>query len=464
MLRNLLSNALKYTIKGGILLGCRRIGQQVLIQIWDTGLGIPEAELKSIFDEYHQVDNAARERSRGLGLGLSIVQRLGALLQHQVNVDSVYGKGSVFSIATRLCAAETAARTVAIPFRGRSEVAEPAARSGKILVIEDDPDIRQLLEMSLTEEGHLVTTARDGTSAIELVTAEQLRPDVILADYNLPNGATGLETVQKLRAIIGHAVPVVMVTGDTSTRTLDEIAKAGCLQLNKPMKLKDLNETIQKLLGAPAPAPLPSMDAAREGQATVYVIDDDLTICSAIRDVLEAECYRVATFNDGEAFLATGPKITNACLLLDANLPGMSGFDLLQAFSRLKIALPTIMFTGQGDVRLAVQAMQAGAFDFVEKPVSHDKLLASVARAVAQSKAAENAHESQQRAALRIASLTKRQRQIMELVLTGTASKNIAADLGISQRTVEKHRAAIMERTGTKSMPALARLAILGND
>jgi two-component system CheB/CheR fusion protein len=168
------------------------------------------------------------------------------------------------------------------------------------------------------------------------------------------------------------------------------------------------------------------------------------------------------TYSDGEAFLSGPPKASKACLLLDANLPGMSGFDLLRSLSRLKIHMPTIMFTGEGDIKLAVQAMQAGAFDFIEKPVGRARLLAAVSRALAQSKDSENAHELQQRAALQIASLTVRQRQIMDLVLAGTASKNIAADLGISQRTVEKHRAAIMEKTGTKSTPALARLAMLG--
>ena len=102
MVRNLISNALKYTQRGRVLLGCRRRQGKLRIEIWDTGIGIPESELKAIFEEYYQVDNAARQRSQGLGLGLSIVKSLGELLHHPIRVRSLQGKGSVFSIEVPL--------------------------------------------------------------------------------------------------------------------------------------------------------------------------------------------------------------------------------------------------------------------------------------------------------------------------------------------------------------------------
>ena len=108
MIRNLLSNALKYTKRGKVLLGCRRREGMLSIEVWDTGIGIPDEELQAIFEEYHQLDNAARERSRGLGLGLSIVQRLGNLLGHRVRVRSQPGKGSVFAIEVMLPPSGTA--------------------------------------------------------------------------------------------------------------------------------------------------------------------------------------------------------------------------------------------------------------------------------------------------------------------------------------------------------------------
>jgi two-component system CheB/CheR fusion protein len=139
----------------------------------------------------------------------------------------------------------------------------------------------------------------------------------------------------------------------------------------------------------------------------------------------------------------------------------MSGFELLQKRSAAYSQSPAIMITGQGDVKMAVLAIKAGAFDFIEKPISQDELLDCVNRAFEQSKGSNDLMIRQENAFKKIASLTPRQRQIMDMVLAGQASKNIAVDLGISQRTVENHRASIMERTGTKSIAALARLAVM---
>ena len=138
----------------------------------------------------------------------------------------------------------------------------------------------------------------------------------------------------------------------------------------------------------------------------------------------------------------------------------MSGLELLKRLHDAGHRLPAIMITGDSDVQIAVQAMKAGASDFIEKPIGRGELLDCVARALEQSRDSNKLSAWQVSAANHIAGLTPRQRQIMELVLAGHPSKNIAADLGISQRTVENHRASIMTRTGAKSLPALARLAL----
>ena len=465
MIRNLLSNAMKYTQHGKVLMGCRRRGGQLYVEIWDTGVGIPDSQLQSIFEEYHQVDNAARERSRGLGLGLSIVDRLGRLLNHRVSVRSKLGKGSVFAIEVALPATDTA-----LASRRPGTETKPAARAdqgraGMVLIVEDDPEVRELLELTLKDAGHRATAVPDGHAAVEIVSRGALRPDLVLADYNLPNGMNGLEVTAKLREVVHHRLPSIILTGDISTATLRDIARQDCILLHKPVKMTELTQIIQTLLSSPPsatqPATMPAAPAsATAGPAVIFVVDDDSLVREAMRATLEHDGRSVETYATCEAFLAAYRPGREACLLIDTYLPGMSGLELLQRLNEAGHRLPAIMITGKSDVPTAVQAMKAGASNFIEKPVGRAELLDSVARALEQSRDTAKLFAWRQDAAQRIAKLTPRQRRIMDLILAGIPSKNIAADLGISQRTVEHHRAAIMTRTGAPSLPALARLAL----
>jgi two-component system CheB/CheR fusion protein len=455
MLSNLLGNALKYTASGRVLLGCRRHGETLCIEVWDTGIGIAADQLRNIFDEYHQIGNVARERSRGLGLGLSIVQRLGDLLGHKVTVRSTPGKGSGFSIEV------PRATTVPQPAAaaGQSADAIITAPSGHILIIEDDPDISQLLASFLTEEGFTVAVALNGRDATALVTTGAIIPDLILADYNLPGNETGLQAVHDLRAFLRRPVPVIVVTGDISTVTLRLIAEENCVQMNKPMKLAALMEAIRRLLAAAAepPAAGPPVD----GRPTVYIVDDDAGIRHDMRATFELAGLHVETFPDAESFLAAMPAVFDeSCLLVDAGLPGLSGLELLHKLAAGAVKLPAVMVTGRGDINMAVQAMKAGAADFLEKPTNPEDLLACVRRVLEQNHGQQAIEARSRDAAKQIAGLTTRQREVLDRVLAGQPSKNIAADLGISQRTVENHRASIMQKTGVKSIPALARLAV----
>ena len=462
MIRNLVSNALKYTEYGRVLLGCRRTRDNLRIEVWDTGIGIPDGELQAVFDEYHQLDNVARERSRGLGLGLSIVQRLGALLGHRVCVQSKAGKGSVFTIEVALVTDAAGDTRPASPdHAGKGALAvRPTRCAGAILVIEDDPDMRELLRLLLHEEGYVVTVASDGPAALDMVVRGTSRPGLVLADYNLPGGMTGLQAAAKLQEVL-PGVPVVILTGDISADTLRDVAKQGCMQLNKPMKPDDLLQMVQDLLQAPPPLAPPGQVAAGQADApVVFVVDDDSNIRAALRTVLEEDGHLIEDYPGGEAFLAAYRPGREGCLLVDAAMPGMDGLEVLR---RLKVAghkLPAIVITGHGDVAMAVSAMKVGALDFIEKPVSTPDLLAGVGRALNRSHDTGQRSAWQAAAAGSIAGLTARQRDVMAMVLAGHPSKNIATDLGISQRTVENHRASIMRKTRTKSLPALARLAL----
>lgn len=461
MVRNLLSNALKYTQKGSILLGCRRKSGKLSVEIWDTGLGIAKQDLSAIFEEYHQLDNAARERSRGLGLGLSIVKRLGNLLGHEIKVTSHFGKGSAFAVEILLPVEAGARREPAGVTLPVKQVMPQSVNRGSVLVIEDDPEVRELLEVFLQGEGHETVSASDGPSALELMANGIVRPDLILADYNLPNGMTGLEIAGKLRGKLGLKTPVIILTGDISTLTLRTLAGADCVHLNKPVRLKELLQTVQRLLKPVANAPdFVAAAAVLTPGATIYIVDDDDAIRAGIRSLLEEGGQTVADFASCEAFLEAFKPGLDACLLIDAYLPGMNGLDLLRLLQERGDHLPSIMITGRADVVTAVEAMKCGATDFLEKPFNQSELLTSIERALEQSRDANKRTSWRATAAEHLRGLTARQHEVMKMVLAGHPSKNIAADLGISQRTVENHRASIMKRTGTKSLPALARLVL----
>ena len=387
MIRNLLSNAMKYTRRGKVLLGCRRREGGLSIEVWDTGIGMPEAELQAIFEEYHQIDNPARARSLGLGLGLSIVQRLGKLLGHRVHVRSRPGKGSVFAIDVMLAQSGAAPQ---LQHSAEVTADTPIAdghRTGAILVVDDDPDVCELLELVLKAEGHQVAAAPDGIRALELSARGVLRPDVVLADYNLPNGMNGIEVIAKLREQLGRQIPAVMLTGDISTGTLDAISRQDCVQLNKPVKLPALSRMIQGLLrrsqsAVPVRVRHPPQTAGGERPPVIFVVDDDSNLREVIRAVLEDDGRSVEDYATCEAFLEAYRPGQEACLVIDAYLPGMNGLELLRRMREAGHRLPAIMITGNSDVPIAVQAMKAGASDFIEKPVGRGDLLAAVERAL----------------------------------------------------------------------------------
>jgi len=458
ILRNLLSNAVKFTTKGKVLLGCRRRGETIHIEVWDTGPGIPEENRLEIFEEFHQINNPARERSKGLGLGLAIVQRLSKLLGHAINLESRPGRGSMFSISIPL--AEKSLTAPRLPQEKAS--AERTKLPLAILVIEDDPTIRELLEMLLQGAGYHAIGADDGVSALESTT----RPDLIIADFNLPNGPNGADVVGRLREKFQQEIPAVILTGDISTQTLDAIASIGCTHLDKPVESAKLLGAISRLVDASAQsaAPVEPLRAShRQPSGTVFVVDDDDAIRETIQEALEAQGWSVETFGSCEAFLDARRFGRQGCLVIDAVLPGVSGLELLTHLKAENITMPSIMITGQGDIAMAVKAMQAGALDFLEKPFSHEELISSITHALGQSSQMGPSSERRAAATEALAGLTTRQRQILDLVIAGYPSKNIAADLGISQRTVENHRAAIMRKTGSRSIPALIRLAVAAN-
>jgi two-component system CheB/CheR fusion protein len=463
MLRNLLANAVKYTERGKILLGCRRRGDRLRVEVWDTGIGIPAGQLKAVFEEFRQLDNAARERSRGLGLGLSIVQRICGLLGHAVDVRSWPGGGSVFAIEVPLGASRPRLPGGA---EGTDALAGP---SGAILIVEDDPAVREMLALLFEGEGHQATAVAGAGEALALAARGALAPDVIVADYNLPGDMTGVEVIARLRQSLRRDVPAVILTGDIASGTLRKIAEADCVHLSKPAEPEVLTRQILTFLAAQRQPQggnaRPAAGAAGGPLPVVFVIDDDRSVREAMQQLLREHGYASETFADAEAFLAADHPERNGCVVVDALMLGMGGIALIE---RLKAGnrdlLPAIMLTGHGDIAMAVQAMKAGAADFLEKPVRPDELLASIERACERARDLAKRAAWRQAAAERLAGLTPREREVMDRIVAGHPNKIIAYDLGISQRTVENHRAAVMKRTGAATLADLIRLVMAAQD
>jgi len=242
ILRNLIENAVRYTERGRVLVGCRRRGDHVQVQVWDTGIGIPEDQFRAVFEEFHQLDNPARDRNKGLGLGLSIVKRLADLLGHSVHVRSRVGHGTMFAIDLSL-----AVRLPAGPEAATGDEAGPRSR-GLIALIEDDRDLLDAVCAFLRADGHELAAA----PSVEAVMAELARarrcPDLIVADYRLEHGRTGAEAIRILRARCGRVIPGIILTGDTSPDRLKEAAASGFRLLHKPILPAALLRAVQDAL------------------------------------------------------------------------------------------------------------------------------------------------------------------------------------------------------------------------
>ena len=193
---------------------------------------------------------------------------------------------------------------------------------------------------------------------------------------------------------------------------------------------------------------------------TVFVIDDDLAVRSAIAFLLESAGFSVAAFASARDFLAAYDGDARGCLVLDVRMPHMSGLELQQEMNARKWQLPAIFITGHGTVATAIAALRAGAFDFIEKPLRDDVLIDSVRRALDWEESARVAAERRAETAARYARLTEREREVMRLVVDGDPNKVIADRLGISQKTVEVHRARVMEKMGARTLSALVRMGL----
>jgi len=243
VLRNLLGNAIKYTQHGGVLLAVRPGAAGWKLQVWDTGVGIAEEHLAHVFEEYYQVDNPQRDRSKGLGLGLAIVHRMAALLDLRLACRSRVGQGTVMEI-TLVASAPQAVDVDAYAATGRLDL-----QGARVVVVEDDAAVAQALGQWLQAHGAVVehhTSAENALAAPDIASA-----DIYLSDYRLPGRLTGIDFLETLRSRSPRDVPGVLLTGDTSSQFIEQVAASGWLILFKPVHPREL-QAVLRLLQASA--------------------------------------------------------------------------------------------------------------------------------------------------------------------------------------------------------------------
>jgi len=253
VLRNLVTNAIRYTPSGKVLIGCRRLGQKVRICVHDTGVGIPATELKRIFEAYYQSSNPKVAQASGMGLGLSIVDRIAALLSLELHVASQPGKGSMFAVD--------------VPLGDASKIVQPryaAAFQDNLLdrllvVIDDNTDVLNGMKANMDLWGCRTIFARDATSALVELIASDLEPDCIISDYHLANGESGIAAIEQIRKEFGHDIFSILMTSDPDPRIREMSQHNGHAFIAKPLNMAKVRALIsQKLAGLEKSGGLPA--------------------------------------------------------------------------------------------------------------------------------------------------------------------------------------------------------------
>ena len=195
-----------------------------------------------------------------------------------------------------------------------------------------------------------------------------------------------------------------------------------------------------------------------ESTPRIFVVDDDDAVRDSLSDLIDSVGLEVATYPSAHKFLEVYDNAQRGCLVLDIRMPGMSGLELQERLNERGSTLPIVFITGHGDVPMAVEAMKRGAVDFIQKPFRDQELLDRINLALEQNRRRRAAEDTKQDIVQRISSLTRREREVMEMVIKGKANKVIAIDLGLSQRTVEVHRAHVMDKMKARTLAELVRM------
>ena len=243
VIRNYLSNAIRYTHRGGLLIGTRVRSDGLNIEVWDTGEGIPQDKLKDIFQEFYQLGNPERDKAKGLGLGLAIAKRIGELLAHPTEVVSRLRRGSKFAIRVPLASGIAHENTA----DGISPLDETVLVGARVLVIDDEVTVREAVEIVLKQWGCYALTAESLAQAVDKLREQDSAPDVVLSDYRLRDGENGIAAIQAIQCEWG-AMPAALITGDTAPDRLKEATESGYELLHKPLNPQRLKAVLCRML------------------------------------------------------------------------------------------------------------------------------------------------------------------------------------------------------------------------
>jgi CheY-like chemotaxis protein len=225
------SNAVRYTSRGGLLVGCRRRGGQLRIEVWDTGAGIPPDQRRNIFDEFYRLGEPDRDRKAGLGLGLAIVDRLCRLLDHPIALTSTLGTGSRFAVTVP----SVAARPEGVEPRPSLGAQLDISQGKLVVVIDDDPLVLDGMHGLFRSWGCRVVTGGTESAALTGLAGHGQPPDLIISDYHLSNGKTGIEIIGQLRNAFGSPIPAFLISGDINPERLREARASGYHLQHKPV-------------------------------------------------------------------------------------------------------------------------------------------------------------------------------------------------------------------------------------
>jgi two-component system response regulator FixJ len=203
---------------------------------------------------------------------------------------------------------------------------------------------------------------------------------------------------------------------------------------------------------------------SRSSKPTVFIVDDETAVCSALRWLMQSVALPVETYRAAEQFLDAYSPEQPGCLILDVRMPGMSGLKLLEILRARKIQLPVLLLTGHGDVPMAVRAFKMGAVDFLEKPWNNQELLDRVQNMLQRDEQLRSARQAQTERSMRLARLTAREREVLDLLVKALSNKQIAGRLGISEKTVETHRSHIMHKMGARALAQLLSIVLRSQD